>query len=62
MPTHLLFNSDEAFESRANIDDSEFKEYINQILIPKIKSHYQVEEADIDSIIINDKNALIYDR
>ena len=42
MPTHLLFNSDEAFESRANIDDSEFKEYINQILIPKIKSHYQV--------------------
>ena len=28
MPTHLLFNSDEAFESRENIDDSEFKEYI----------------------------------
>ena len=62
MPTHMLFNSDDAFESRENIEDSEFKEFVTWILLPKIMSHYQVEVAEIESIIINDKTALIYDR
>ena len=62
MPTHLLFNSDDAFESRENINDSEFKEYITSILVPKIMNHYKVEAANIESIIINDKAAQIYDK
>ena len=62
MPTHLTFNSDEAFDSRKNMDDSQFKEYVTEMMVPRIKSHFSVEDAELDSFLVNDEKALLYDR
>ena len=32
------------------------------MMVPRIKSHFSVEDAELDSFLVNDEKALLYDR
>lgn len=61
-PFQMLFQSDEIFESRENLEQSAFKEYAEQIIGGQIKQVKQVSKVLVQSIKIIEKNAVLYNQ